>query len=64
MRPFGFDLLPYPERLDHVKVDGELPYAIRSPGDTFGRRWRSRPTASISTPGPGWSFVELTPKRA
>ena len=26
MRIFGFDLLPYPEHLDHLKVDGELPY--------------------------------------
>ena len=28
MRVFGFDLLPYPERLDHLKVDGELPYPL------------------------------------
>ena len=28
MRVFGFDLLAYPERLDHLKVDGELPYPL------------------------------------
>ena len=28
MRVFGFDLLPYPERLDHLKTDGELPYPL------------------------------------
>ena len=28
MRVFGFDLLPYPEHLDHLKVDGELPYPL------------------------------------
>ena len=28
MQVFGFDLLPYPERLDHLKVDGELPYPL------------------------------------
>jgi alkanesulfonate monooxygenase SsuD/methylene tetrahydromethanopterin reductase-like flavin-dependent oxidoreductase (luciferase family) len=28
MRIFGFDLLPYPEHLDHLKVDGELPYPL------------------------------------
>ena len=28
MRVLGFDLLPYPERLDHLKVDGELPYPL------------------------------------
>jgi alkanesulfonate monooxygenase SsuD/methylene tetrahydromethanopterin reductase-like flavin-dependent oxidoreductase (luciferase family) len=28
MRIFGFDLLPYPERLDHLKADGELPYPL------------------------------------
>src|SRR5262249_11082149 len=25
---FGFDLLPYPEHLDHLKTDGELPYPL------------------------------------
>jgi hypothetical protein len=24
MQVFGFDLLPYPEHLDHLKVNGEL----------------------------------------
>ena len=33
MRIFGFDLLPYPEHLDHLKVDGELPYPL--PGEHF-----------------------------
>jgi hypothetical protein len=33
MRVFGFDLLPYPEHLDHLKVDGELPYPL--PGKYF-----------------------------
>ena len=28
MRVFGFDLLPYPEHLEHLKVDGELPYPL------------------------------------
>src|SRR6266446_1639663 len=28
MRVFAFDLLPYPEHLDHLKVDGELPYPL------------------------------------
>ena len=28
MRVFGFDLPPYPERRDHLKVDGELPYPL------------------------------------
>jgi alkanesulfonate monooxygenase SsuD/methylene tetrahydromethanopterin reductase-like flavin-dependent oxidoreductase (luciferase family) len=28
MRIFGFDLLPYPEHLDYLKVDGELPYPL------------------------------------
>jgi alkanesulfonate monooxygenase SsuD/methylene tetrahydromethanopterin reductase-like flavin-dependent oxidoreductase (luciferase family) len=28
MKIFGFDLLPYPEHLDHLKVDGELPYPL------------------------------------
>ena len=28
MRIFGFDLLPYPEHLDHLKTDGELPYPL------------------------------------
>ncbi len=28
MRIFGFDLLPYPEHLDHLKVDDELPYPL------------------------------------
>jgi alkanesulfonate monooxygenase SsuD/methylene tetrahydromethanopterin reductase-like flavin-dependent oxidoreductase (luciferase family) len=28
MRVFGFDLLPYPEHLDQLKVDGELPYPL------------------------------------
>jgi alkanesulfonate monooxygenase SsuD/methylene tetrahydromethanopterin reductase-like flavin-dependent oxidoreductase (luciferase family) len=28
MRIFGFDLLPYPEHLDHLKVGGELPYPL------------------------------------
>jgi alkanesulfonate monooxygenase SsuD/methylene tetrahydromethanopterin reductase-like flavin-dependent oxidoreductase (luciferase family) len=28
MNIFGFDLLPYPEHLDHLKVDGELPYPL------------------------------------
>ena len=28
MRIFGFDLLPYPEQLDHLKADGELPYPL------------------------------------
>ena len=28
MQVFGFDLLPYPEHLDHLKVDGELPYPL------------------------------------
>jgi alkanesulfonate monooxygenase SsuD/methylene tetrahydromethanopterin reductase-like flavin-dependent oxidoreductase (luciferase family) len=28
MKVFGFDLLPYPEHLDHLKVDGELPYPL------------------------------------
>jgi alkanesulfonate monooxygenase SsuD/methylene tetrahydromethanopterin reductase-like flavin-dependent oxidoreductase (luciferase family) len=28
MRIFGFDLLPYPARLDHLKRDGELPYPL------------------------------------
>src|SRR6266498_5314592 len=28
MRIFGFDLLPYPEHMDHLKVDGELPYPL------------------------------------
>ena len=27
MKIFGFYLLPYPEHLDHLKVDGGLPYA-------------------------------------
>lgn len=33
MKIFGFDLLPYPEHLDHLKVDGELPYPL--PGKHF-----------------------------
>ena len=28
MRIFGFDLLPYPERLDHLKTGEELPYPL------------------------------------
>ena len=28
MKVFGFDLLPYPEHLDHLKVDGELPHPL------------------------------------
>jgi alkanesulfonate monooxygenase SsuD/methylene tetrahydromethanopterin reductase-like flavin-dependent oxidoreductase (luciferase family) len=28
MQVFGFDLLPYPEHMDHLKVDGELPYPL------------------------------------
>lgn len=28
MQVFGFDLLPYPEHLDQLKVDGELPYPL------------------------------------
>ena len=28
MRIFGFDLLPYPEHLDHLKKDGELAYPL------------------------------------
>ena len=28
MQIFGFDLLPYPEHLDHLKQDGELPYPL------------------------------------
>ena len=28
MQVIGFDLLPYPEHLDHLKVDGELPYPL------------------------------------
>jgi alkanesulfonate monooxygenase SsuD/methylene tetrahydromethanopterin reductase-like flavin-dependent oxidoreductase (luciferase family) len=28
MKVFGFDLLPYPDHLDHLKVDGELPYPL------------------------------------
>jgi alkanesulfonate monooxygenase SsuD/methylene tetrahydromethanopterin reductase-like flavin-dependent oxidoreductase (luciferase family) len=28
MRVFVFDLLPYPENLDHLKVDGELPWPL------------------------------------
>ena len=28
MRVFGFDLLPYPEHLDDLKTDGELPYPL------------------------------------
>ena len=28
MNVFAFDLLPYPEHLDHLKVDGELPYPL------------------------------------
>src|SRR5262252_8497108 len=28
MQVFGFDLLPYPEHLDHLKVDSELPYPL------------------------------------
>ena len=28
MRIFGFDRLPNPEPLDHLNVDGELPYPI------------------------------------
>ena len=28
MRVFGFDLLPYPEHMDHLKEDGELPYPL------------------------------------
>ena len=28
MRIFGFDLLPYPEHLDRLKINGELPYPL------------------------------------
>ena len=28
MQVIAFDLLPYPEHLDHLKVDGELPYPL------------------------------------
>jgi alkanesulfonate monooxygenase SsuD/methylene tetrahydromethanopterin reductase-like flavin-dependent oxidoreductase (luciferase family) len=28
MQVFGFDLLPYPEHMDHLKKDGELPYPL------------------------------------
>ena len=28
MQVITFDLLPYPEHLDHLKVDGELPYPL------------------------------------
>ena len=28
MQIFGFDLLPYPEHMDHLKVNGELPYPL------------------------------------
>ena len=28
MQVFGFDLMAYPERLDHLKVDAELPYPL------------------------------------
>ena len=28
MQVFGFDLLAYPEHMDHLKVDGELPYPL------------------------------------
>jgi hypothetical protein len=38
MRVFGFDLLPYPERLDHLKVAGELPSPV----------WRRVPTLTLT----------------
>jgi hypothetical protein len=41
MRVFGFDLLPYPERLDHLKVAGELPCPV----------WRRVPTLTLSFSG-------------
>jgi alkanesulfonate monooxygenase SsuD/methylene tetrahydromethanopterin reductase-like flavin-dependent oxidoreductase (luciferase family) len=41
MRVFGFDLLPYPEHLDHLKVDGELPYPLP--------RQHFRPALAVST---------------
>ena len=28
MQVFGFDLMAYPERLDHLKVGTELPYPL------------------------------------
>ena len=28
MQVIAFDLLPYPEHLDHLKIDGELPYPL------------------------------------
>jgi alkanesulfonate monooxygenase SsuD/methylene tetrahydromethanopterin reductase-like flavin-dependent oxidoreductase (luciferase family) len=28
MQVFGFDLLAYPQHMDHLKVDGELPYPL------------------------------------
>ena len=28
MQVIAFDLLPYPEHLDNLKVDGELPYPL------------------------------------
>ena len=28
MQVFGFDLLAYPEHMDHLKVNGELPYPL------------------------------------
>jgi hypothetical protein len=28
MQVFGFDLLPYPEHMGHLKVNGELPYPL------------------------------------
>jgi hypothetical protein len=45
---FGFDLLPYPQHLDHLKTDGER---IRFRSGTSDRRSRSATTASISTRG-------------
>ena len=43
MNVFVFDLLPYPENLDHLKVDGELPWPL--PGRWITRPARSRPWA-------------------
>ena len=53
MRIFGFDLLPYPEHLDHLKVGGELPYPLP--------RKHFRPELAVRTYREhldAWAFME------
>ena len=49
MKVFVFDLLPYGEHLDHLKIGNELPYPLAK--KHFNPGSRRGPMPSISTPG-------------